>query len=397
MWLLLFSALGFVSGTRSAGVIFLLLCLALLQVIEPKIPALASQTGNVVSILIKLFLGYLLIRFTGDVSSSYYLILLLPVLSAATTLGATGTALITVLACGSYLSCLLQVDWERDFLPSEGARELSLRILFLAVVAYLTYRLAEAGRVERRKSQAAVEQLALANQNLQAAEEAVRRNERLAALGQLSAGLAHELRNPLGTIRASAEMLKNQFTEGNPVAGELAGFIATEVDRANSLVTRFLEFARPLEPRLEVTELTEVLDRVVLRLERDGANRQVTVYKNYSPDVPRFRFDAELMERVFYNLLVNAAQASQPGGAVTVKTRPAGDGVEISVIDRGAGISPSDKGSIFNPFFTTKPDGVGLGLAIVSKIVEGHGGKMAFESELGKGSVFHVYLPLHSE
>ena len=169
------------------------------------------------------------------------------------------------------------------------------------------------------------------------------------------------------------------------------------MDRANSLVTRFLEFARPLEPRLETTELTEVLDRAVLHLERDGANRQVTVYKNYSPDVRRFKFDAELMERVFYNLLVNAAQASQPGGAVTVKTMPAGDGVEISVIDRGAGIKPSDKGSIFNPFFTTKPDGVGLGLAIVSKIVDGHGGKMAFESEPGKGSVFHVYLPLHSE
>ncbi len=125
VWLLLFSALGVVSGTRSAGVIFLLLCLALLQVLEPKIPALASHSGNVVSILIKLFLGYLLIRFTGDVTSSYYLILLLPVLSAATTLGAAGTALITVLACGSYLSCLLQVDWARDFLPSEGARELS--------------------------------------------------------------------------------------------------------------------------------------------------------------------------------------------------------------------------------------------------------------------------------
>jgi signal transduction histidine kinase len=397
VWLLLFSALGVASSTRHAEEIFLLSCLALLQVLEPKIPALASHTGNVVSILIKLFLGYLLILFTGGVSSSYYLILLLPVLSAATTLGAVGTALVTVLACGSYLSCLLQVDWARDFLPSEGARELSLRILFLTVVAYLTHHLAEAGRVEQRKSQAAAEQLELANRSLQQAEEAVRRSERLAALGQLSAGLAHELRNPLGTIRASAEMLKNQFTEGDQVAGELAGFIATEVDRTNSLVTRFLEFARPLEPRLETAELTEVLDRAVLLLERDGAKRQVTVYKNYSPDVPRFKFDAELMERVFYNLLVNAAQASQPGGAVTVKTRPAGDVVEISVIDRGAGINPRDRGSIFNPFFTTKPDGVGLGLAIVSKIVDGHGGKMGFESEPGKGSVFYVYLPLNPE
>ena len=99
------------------------------------------------------------------------------------------------------------------------------------------------------------------------------------------------------------------------------------------------------------------------------------------------------MERVFYNLLLNAAQASPPRGAITVKTRRAEDVVEIAVIDRGAGIDPKNRESIFNPFFTTKPDGVGLGLAIVSKIVDEHGGKIAVESEPGKGSVFRVYLP----
>jgi len=129
-------------------------------------------------------------------------------------------------------------------------------------------------------------------------------------------------------------------------------------------------------------------------LERDGAARQVTVFKNYSPDVRPFALDAELFERVIYNLLLNAAQASPPDGAITIKTRPVDDSVEISVIDRGSGVDPKHRESIFNPFFTTKPDGVGLGLAIVSKIVDQHGGKMAVTSEPGKGSVFHVYLPL---
>ncbi len=174
----------------------------------------------------------------------------------------------------------------------------------------------------------------------------------------------------------------------------MVGFITAEVDRTNSLITRFLEFARPLELRLEVAELNEVLDRAVARLERDSAGKQVTIYKNYSPDVRPFPFDAELMEHVIYNLLLNAAQASPPDGAVTVKTRPTDDSVEVSVIDRGAGIDPKYRESIFNPFFTTKPEGVGLGLAIVSKIVDEHGGKMAVESEPGKGSVFRVYLPL---
>jgi two-component system sensor histidine kinase HydH len=394
VWLLLFSALGVASPTRYPEEIVLLSCLALLQVLEPKIPAFATGTGAVVSVLLKLFLGYLLMLFTGGVNSSYYPILLVPVVSAATSLGAVGTVAINLLACASYVSFLLWVDWTLYELPMDELRELCLRLLFLTVVGYLTYRLSEASLVEARKYQAAAEQLATANQSLREAEAAVRRSERLAALGQLSAGLAHELRNPLGTIRSSAEMLKKSVSAEAPVASELAGFIASEADRINSLISRFLEFARPLAPRLQISELAEVIDRAVARLERDSAASQVTVYKNYSPDVRPFFFDAELVERVIYNLLLNAAQASPPDGCITVKTRPAGDSVQISVIDRGSGIDLQHRESIFNPFFTTKPDGVGLGLAIVSKIVDLHGGKMAVESASGKGSVFHVYLPV---
>ena len=398
MWLLLFSALGFASPTRRPEEIVLLSCLALLQVSEPRIPAFAPHRGKAVSALIKLLLGFVLVGFTGGVSSSYYLILLLPVVSASTTLGVVGTLLFTMLACATYLSFLLPVfiDWTALTMTDVAARELSLRILFLVVVAFLTHELAGASRKEERRYRETLAQLEAANRSLQEAEAAVRRSERLAALGQLSAGLAHELRNPLGTIRASAEMLKKSMPADNAVATELAGFIASEVDRSNSLVTRFLEFARPLELRTEDCELAEVIDRAAARLERDGVGRGVTVYKNYSPDVRPFPLDAELMERVFYNLLLNAAQASPSGGAITVKTRPAGDSVEIAVIDRGAGIEPKHMESIFNPFFTTKAEGVGLGLSIVSKIIDQHGGRMTVESEVGKGSVFRVLLPLRS-
>ena len=124
----------------------------------------------------------------------------------------------------------------------------------------------------------------------------------------------------------------------------------------------------------------------------------MSIYKNYSPDIPPFLFDRQLIERVLYNLLLNAAQASPPQGSVTVKTRQVGDTVgdtvEIDVIDRGSGIAPKDRESIFNPFFTTKSSGVGLGLAIVSKIVDEHGGQITVESEPGAGSVFRVFLPL---
>ena len=261
------------------------------------------------------------------------------------------------------------------------------------MIGYLAQRLAEALRLEARRAQAVADQLAEANRNLQEAEAAVRRSERLAALGQLSAGLAHELRNPLGTIRASAEMLLHKVPEENALEQELAGFISSEVDRTNSLVTRFLEFARPSSSSRRSPNCTRCWIASIAQLARDTANYKVTVYRNYSPDVLPFAFDAELLERVFHNLLLNAAQATPPGGEVTVKTQAIGGNVEISFIDRGSGIEPQHLENIFNPFFTTKKEGVGLGLAIVSKIVDLHGGKMSVESEPGKGSVFRVFLP----
>lgn len=393
VWLLLFSALAAVSSRPTRQEIILLFGLGLLQVIEPRVQYFSTPRGTVVAILVKLALCYLLIGWTFGISSTYYLILLLPVVSAATTLNLLGTAAITVLACLAYLSFLLFLDWEQQLLTSEAISEISLRVIFLPVVAYLTHRLAEANRVEARKYQLVAGQLEAANRNLQAAEAAVRRADRLAALGQLTAGLAHELRNPLGTMRASAEMLTKHLPEQNGVAHELAGFIASEVERTNSLITRFLDFARPSNLRLQKTDLVPVIDRVISNFQRHSPPFEVSIYRNYSPDIPPLQMDGELMERAIYNIMVNAAQATPSGGTITVKTRMLDPTVEISVIDRGAGIAKEHLENIFNPFFTTKQEGVGLGLAIVSKIIDEHGGKMVVESEVGKGSIFRIFLP----
>ncbi|HEY1205637.1 MAG: ATP-binding protein [Bryobacteraceae bacterium] len=393
VWLVLFAIMAATGPKRDPEFILLLFALAVLQVLEQKIPFFAPARGSVVANLLKLALGYAILSQTDGINSPYFWILLVPVVSAATTLGEAGTVIFTALACGVYLSFLLLIDWERLTIPPEEVPQLWLRLACFAVIGYLTQRLAEAHRTEARRARAAAEQLAEANRNLQEAEAAVRRSERLAALGQLSAGLAHELRNPLGTIRASAEMLLKNVPDESDMARELAGFISSEVDRTNSLVTRFLEFARPLELQPLKAELAEVIDRAIAQLERSQPRRDVTIYRNYSPDVQPFAFDAELLERVFYNLLLNAAQATPPGGEVTVKTRAVHGGVEISVIDRGAGIEAAQLENIFNPFFTTKKDGVGLGLAIVSKIVDLHGGKIAVESQPGKGSIFRIFLP----
>lgn len=367
------------------------------QVIEPRVPYFASKPGARTSILIKLVLCYLLIGWTGGISSTYYLTLMLPVISAATTLSVPGTAFVILVACLEYLSFLFYLDWRHQELTRDAIGELGLRVVFLPVIGFLTQQLAEANRVEARKYQTAAEQLESANQHLQAAEAAVRRSDRLAALGQLTAGLAHELRNPLGTMRASAEMLLKNVPQDSALAREMAGFIASEVDRTNSLITRFLEFARPLKLRLQTADVSQVLDEAIRELEQHHPPLGVTVYRNYSPDVPRIPVDAEWLQRVFYNLLLNAAEASTPRDSITAKVRASAKSIEVSIIDRGSGIDAAHSEHIFNPFFTTKTSGVGLGLAIVSKIVDEHGGTIRVDSEVGAGSVFRVFLPIATQ
>jgi len=391
VWLLLFLLLAMVSE-RDASIYIMLAGLAAVQVLESKIPALSATRGRVLALAIKYGLCYLLIGYTGGVASAYWLLLLLPVVSGATAFGMAGTVAVVLLAAATYSSFLSFVNWAQFDLDAPG---LIWRMVFLGMVGNLAHMLAEDLRTQTREAQRTAAHLAAANEQIQEAMEALRRSDRLAALGQLSAGLAHELRNPLGTIRGSAEMLQRNLSGENEVAREVAGFIAEEVDRANSLITRFLQFARPLEVKRERADLSQTLDRAVAMAQREAPG--IAIHRNYAPEIAPFPFDAELLERVFYNLILNAAQASPEGGAVTVKTRALDGFAEICVIDRGSGIEHKHLETIFNPFFTTKPNGVGLGLAIVAKIVDEHGGKITVESDPGKGSIFRVVLPMGSK
>jgi signal transduction histidine kinase len=399
VWLVLFAALAIFSPGESHVVIVLVAAIGVVQILEPRI-------GARTAIVLNLALCYPLIYFSQPyplgIRSSFWLMLLLPVISAATNFDLIGSTIVVVTACLEDLSFLLFLWYENQFreanfvMELNDRLELALRILSLLVVSYLTHQLAKAKRDEAVKYQRVAEELASANENLKKAEAEVRRSERLAALGQLTAGLAHELRNPMGTMKTSAELLARNVPPENAIAREMAGYIQEEVDRTNSLITRFLDFARPQHLKMSIADLTATIDRSIEQFERDksGNAASVTVFKNYSPDIPSVAFDAQLLERVFYNLVMNAAQASPAGGVVTVKTRMVEDQVEIAVIDRGSGIEAKDRESIFNPFFTTKSDGVGLGLAIVSKIVDEHGGTITVESTPREGSVFRVFLPL---
>jgi two-component system sensor histidine kinase HydH len=378
---------------RDPSEITLILLIGALQITEARFIRLDTQRGKILWNIGKLVAGYLLIGYTGGIQSGYYLVLLFPVISAAVTLGVFSTLAFTAVSCATYLSFLLPpyIDWGQTDIHEEAIAELIRRVLFIGIAGVLANGFALVLREQSRRYQLLAEQLSETNRNLKNAEAQVRRSERLAALGQLTAGLAHELRNPLGTIKGSADMLEQNLPHGDAIARELAGFISSEVDRTNSLVSRFLDFARPLELRLAEANLGDLLRRAAAAAARDAEAHRVRIEIEGDPIL--FDFDAELLERVFVNLILNAVQASSAGGSVRVEWRNEGGEAIVEVTDQGSGIEPDKLESIFNPFFTTKASGTGLGLAIVSKIVDEHGGKIEVASIPREGSTFRVRLP----
>jgi two-component system, NtrC family, sensor histidine kinase HydH len=229
-------------------------------------------------------------------------------------------------------------------------------------------------------------------------EGQLRRAERLSALGELSAVLAHEIRNPLGSIKGTAEILKDDFRPGDRKF-EFLEILVKETDRLNRVVEDFLQLARPVQVERETCDLMAELGEVVALMSGEASGRGVRLLLNPAVVEP-VRGDREKLRQVFLNLILNGVQATARGGSLTVTSAaiPAVEGrspsVEISFADTGEGMEPAVLERIFEPFFTTKEGGTGLGLAIAQKIVESHGGTIKAESTPGRGTVFIVRLPV---
>jgi two-component system, NtrC family, sensor histidine kinase HydH len=361
--------------------------IGIFQIIEPRLKLFRSKRGQIVSIGLKLILCYLLIGYTHSLNSYYSPIFLVPIVSAATIFELPGVLIVVALATLGIFSFLLPTFVNWSDLPPEIVNDLSLRAAFYAAVGFLVYQQASAKRKEITRTEEALS-------NLRLAEVSLRRSERLAALGQLTAGLAHELRNPLGTIKASAEMLTRQIAQSRPeIMAEMAGYISSEIDRINGLIASFLDFARPLRMKPAVNELNPLLEDIVRQQSEHASTRGVRItIENGDPNLT-FAFDPELLRVALSNLVQNALEASSSGQVVEIRVVPSDDFVMLLVADHGEGIQPQHLESIFNPFFTTKSDGIGLGLALVSKIIDEHGGKIKVFSEPGKGTTFEVLLP----
>lgn len=226
---------------------------------------------------------------------------------------------------------------------------------------------------------------------MRAMEERMRRSERLAELGRVTAGLAHELRNPLASMSGSVELLKAGAGLGDEER-RLMEIVLREAGRLNQLVTRLLEWSRPAPLRREVTDLGRLLDETLAVFQNDRGAGRVRLEKDLRPAVAAC--DPDQIRQVFWNLLANAAQAMNgTGGRIRVSCAGDGDGAWVAVADDGPGIQPGDLPRVFEPFFTTKREGTGLGLATVQRIVDAHGGTIEVESAPGRGAAFTVRLP----
>lgn len=376
-----------------------LLAIGFFQLSEAQFLKLVPSRGREYSTFIKILLATLLMEHTSayGIESGYHPIYYLPIITAAIYFGPWATLLWTALASAAYCSLLIPAREEFEITAS-GLSELAIRVLFFFLAGILVNRLVLESRRQAIRYQALAETLADTNRRLEQAEAEARRTERLAALGHLSAGLAHEIRNPLGIIKGSAELLNQKLEDSSPVARELAGNISSEVNRLGALVARFLDFARPVPLDRRPQEVAPLVDRALKAVHDQYPEARVTVEREYAPTVPKLLLDEALCEQVFINLGLNAYEAMDSGvGSLHVTIAPGTSdgrsGVEIKVEDSGPGIPAEIRERIFDPFMTTKRTGAGLGLSIVSKIVDDHGGTIRVTSEPGKGACFRVFLP----
>jgi signal transduction histidine kinase len=399
-WLvvLILAGLALLPPIREIHKQLILVVIAAVQLLEGRLVRSFPKQGRYCAVLLKIALATLLIYHTGEIAinSSYYPIYFLPVMTAAMYFDTIGTLLWTLLASAAYCSYLLQVRLDYD-IGWDSLGELSIRILFFFLVAVLVNRFSIEIRRQTTRYRGLAARLAETNRRLELAQDEARRSERLAALGQLSAGLAHEIRNPLSVIKGSAEMLEQKIGTSNPLAGELAGYISSEVNRVSALVSRFLDFARPLRAERYPASLAALVDRALATVAESWHGAAVRVERSFAPDLPEIPLDENLADRAFVNLIQNAYEAmGDAGGTLRVSLAPAQSGgrsgIEARIEDSGPGVPPEMCEQIFNPFVTTKKTGVGLGLSIVSKIVDEHRGTIHLESS-PRGARFVVFLP----
>jgi len=223
-------------------------------------------------------------------------------------------------------------------------------------------------------------------------EKQLHQAERLAALGQMVAGVSHEIRNPLGIIRSTAELLGG-LPNADETQKKLSKVIVEESSRLNDIVTEFLDFARPQKPNIESCSLTEIIEKNITFLKPELDKSEIKLIHNLNGKEFPIMADAQMLYRAFLNIFINAIHAVDPGGSIEIHAKKQSAQYVVEIHDTGCGINQEDLNRVFNPFFTTKEKGTGLGLSIVRKIIEIHQGTISLQSRKNHGTTVTVTLP----
>ena len=316
---------------------------------------------------------------------AYYI----PILLAALWFGWRGGLAAATLAGMSYIPHIMMA-WSFD--PEYRANQYIEIGMFFAI-ATLTGLLADHERAQRRKVEETATKLSEVYTQLQRSFEHLRRADRLSALGELSAGLAHEVRNPLGSIEGAVQILgRRDLAEETRL--EFKEMASREVARLKGLVTHFLEFARPQPPHVVASDIGLLLQSVAKLASETARLAQVEIVVEAAKALPSISVDPEQIRQVLLNLTINATQAMPNGGQIRLRAVQDGEFVRIEVEDEGVGIPAEDEERVFDPFYTTRSNGTGLGLPIAYQIVSQHGGHITALKNPERGMTFVVTLPV---
>jgi two-component system, NtrC family, sensor histidine kinase HydH len=358
------------------------------QVEASRVPLKTRSLRSVLTVGLTLLLISVALYVTPDPLLHWHYILqrllYLPIIVAGLVMGWREGAITAVLASVAYL---LRRDSQDPF----DLIDRFLEATMFCLVGILTGVLSERERLQREDLQATAKRLEEVYRELQNNVEHLKRAARMSALGHLSAGLAHEIRNPLASIEGAAYIAQRE-PDGAHNA-EFFEIIRKETQRLNNLLTHFLEFARPREPHLQPVNPQELINSVFTLVERVAAQSKVQLRKEFAENGQLLECDGEQMKQVLLNLVLNSIQAQPNGGEILVSTEEKKSMLVMRVSDKGPGIASESADEIFDPFFTTKQNGTGLGLPIAYQIVKQHGGELLLEKNSSVGCCFAIRLP----
>lgn len=312
----------------------------------------------------------------------------LPIVFAALYDGWRGGLFIALLSSAAFFQQFLV----SDDLFTERLVNRYLELFSFCMLAVLTGVFTDRERRQKKQYQEVATKLTDVYQTLQTNFEGMKRAERLSALGHLSAGLAHEIRNPLASISGAASILRRNMPKDEKQE-RCVHIIEAECQRLNGLLSNFLDFAKPPSPSFQQTDLRALVSDVLQLGEHAVAKKQIRFEQQIESGLAHVECDPGQLRQVLLNLVINAVEASPNGGTVTLAANSEDDKITIRVVDEGTGVAPEDVEKLFDPFFTTKASGTGLGLSVAHQIVTQMGGQLIARRNSDRGMTFSVVLP----